>query len=244
MPGKHLPTTILLLLLMLSACIAPLPQTLGLHDTLYQTSTLSALNAGDFDGTLTIGELKRHGDFGLGTFNTLDGEMVVLEGEVYQARADGTVTLASDDMLTPFAAVTFFETDQSFTLSDGGTCSELQAQIDSQLPTLDAPYAIKVSGEFATLEVRAPRQQREPYPTLADALVDQAVFASQQISGTLVGFRLPEYLADANAAGYHFHFLSADRLSGGHVLGCEAGEVTVEVDTIDTVYMTLEKTEQ
>lgn len=36
---------------------------------------LSALLQGDYDGEITYGELKKYGDFGLGTFNSLDGEM-------------------------------------------------------------------------------------------------------------------------------------------------------------------------
>jgi acetolactate decarboxylase len=225
------------LLLTLSACVASLPETLGQRDTLFQAETLSALNAGVFDGDLSIGELKRHGDFGLGTFNALDGEMVVLDGQVYQMREDGLPTLASDTTLTPFAAVTFFEVDQTLTVEDIEDCSQLQAQIDSALPSLDAPYAIKVSGEFSYLQVRVPQTQSAPYPTLTEALATQILYESEAISGTLVGFRLPEYLAGANSAGYHFHFISDDKQHGGHVLACEADVLTVEVDTIDRIYM-------
>jgi acetolactate decarboxylase len=33
-----------------------------------------------------VRELLRHGDFGLGTFNRLDGEMLVNDGVCYQLR--------------------------------------------------------------------------------------------------------------------------------------------------------------
>src|SRR5690348_11131360 len=139
-------------------------------DLLYQTSTYSKLSAGDFDGDLTIGALKTHGDFGLGTFNALDGEMVMLDGMVYQVRDDGVPVVAKDDEKTPYAAVTYFDADQTIPISGTADCTQLQAQIDSQLPTLDQPYAIKVSGEFSELKVRAPHTQSKPYPTLTDAL--------------------------------------------------------------------------
>ena len=229
----QLTTTVLILTTILTACVAPNPTKLAAKDTLFQTSTLSALQAGDFDGALTIGELKRHGDFGLGTFNALDGEMVVLDGQVYQAKDDGVAYLAGDAEQTPFAAVTFFGADQTLTTEKPMMCAEFQTFLDAQLPSINAPYAIKVSGTFADLKVRAPHKESPPYPTLTDALADQVVFDAQNITGTLVGFRLPDYMAGANAAGYHFHFISEDRQTGGHVLDCQTGKLTVEVDDID-----------
>lgn len=242
--GKKVISSLLLVLAILpAACIAPMPGAASMQeanrDTLFQTSTLSALSAGNFDGTMTIAELKRHGDFGLGTYNGLDGEMVVLEGQVYQVRDDGVPRLADDLTQTPFAAVTFFAPDQTLEVNEAFDCPQLQAHLDSQLPTLNAPYALKVSGEFDYLKVRAPHKESQPYPILTDALADQAIFESQNISGSLVGFRLPDYLAGANSAGYHFHFISADHYAGGHVLECQAQALTVEIDTIDNVYMDL-----
>lgn len=227
---------LLIFMLVFAAC-APLPETLGQHDTLFQSGTLSALNVGDFEGDYPMRDLKRHGDFGLGTFNALDGEMIVLDGEIYQARDDGIAYVADDLTLTPFAAITYFEADQSLTITDSLDCAQLQAQIDAALPALDAPYAIKVSGAFATLQVRAPQLQHAPYPTLTDALADQILFDSENIDGTLVGFRLPDYLAGANATGYHFHFISDDKQHGGHVLACQTSTVTVDIDTITRIYL-------
>jgi acetolactate decarboxylase len=213
------------------------PQALANGDLLYQTSTLSSLTAGDFDGELLVNELRLHGDFGLGTFDALDGEMVVLDGDIYQVREDGAPQLADDATQTPFAAVTYFEADQAFEIDEAGTCADLQAQIDAELANLDLPYAIKVSGDFAHVQMRAPRPQNPPYPTLAEALVDQALFEAENVSGTMVGFRLPEYLAVANVAGYHFHFLSDDRQQGGHLLDCQLVAATVEIDSTSRIYM-------
>ena len=59
----------------------------------YQTSTMGALLDGVYEGDVTTRELLRHGDFGLGTFNRLDGEMLVLDGVCYQLRGDGVSDL-------------------------------------------------------------------------------------------------------------------------------------------------------
>src|SRR6202046_1570034 len=75
----------------------------------YQTSTIAALLDGIYDGDVTIAELLTHGDFGLGTFNRLDGELVVLDGVSHHLRSDGSVGVAAADDRTPFAAVTWFK---------------------------------------------------------------------------------------------------------------------------------------
>jgi acetolactate decarboxylase len=83
------------------------------RDTLFQVSAINALLAGVYDGDVTFEELSEHGDFGLGTFQSLDGEMVELDGSFYQVKTDGVAYPVDNAMTTPFAEVTFFEADRS-----------------------------------------------------------------------------------------------------------------------------------
>src|SRR5271156_5910169 len=78
------------------------------HSTLFQVSTSTALVQGVYDGVVRIGELKEHGDFGIGTFDGLDGEMVALDGRFYQVHGSGEVSEPGDDAKVPFAVVTAF----------------------------------------------------------------------------------------------------------------------------------------
>src|SRR5436190_10893345 len=87
-------------------------------DALFQYSTINALLTGVYDGDMTFGELRRYGDFGLGTFNALDGEMIALDGRYYQVTADGAVQPVRDDMRTPFAVVAHFHPGASQTLKN------------------------------------------------------------------------------------------------------------------------------
>ena len=199
-------------------------------DILFQYSSLQTLQAGVYDGDLTAGELKRHGDFGLGTFNTLDGEMVVLDGSVYQVKADGVVYRPADSQKLPFAVVTDFAADQTIEVDQAVDCAGLQKYLDSQLPSLNVPYAIKISGTFAQLKTRSVPSQIRPYRPLAEVVKTQATFDFTNVSGDMVGFRLPGYMAGVNAAGYHLHFLTADRKAGGHVLSCQVQNVNAELD--------------
>ena len=217
------------LLLLAPGCGSDNARASSSQHTLFQTSTLGALNVGVFDGELTIGELRRHGDFGLGTFDALDGEMVVLDGDVFRVPTDGVPQRVADDATTPFAAVTTFAADQVLTLDGPLEYASLQQALDAELSTFNVPVAFKVTGQFPWMQVRSVARQSKPYPPLSQAVAEQTVFDLTDVHGTMVGFRTPAYLAQVNAAGYHFHFLSDDRSSGGHVLDAVTGPVRVEL---------------
>ena len=48
-------------------------------ETLTQFSTIAALMQGIYDGPATFAQVRRYGDFGIGTVNHLDGEMLALD---------------------------------------------------------------------------------------------------------------------------------------------------------------------
>lgn len=195
----------------------------------YQFSTISALLDGVYDGDVTVGEILRHGDFGLGTFNHLDGEMVILDGVCYRLRSDGTATRAALDDRTPFAAVTRFHPDIDITIRDRAGRAEVIAAIDHKLASTNLLYAIRLNGHFAELHTRTVMAQQRPYPPLTKATEGQAETRFSDVSGTLVGFRTPDFEQGISVAGYHLHFLNSDRTAGGHVLDFELehGEIAI-----------------
>lgn len=190
------------------------------HDLIYQVSTLPALSSGVFDGDVAIVDLGAYGDFGLGTFNGVDGEMMVLDGNVYQVRADGVARIAEALTRTPFAVITPFEADITAAVDASMACKELEEFLDTLLPSKNTFYALKVEGRFQTLETRSETHQQPPYTTLSEVLKDQVVFDLGQTSGTMVGFWFPGYAEGVNLPGYHSHFVNEDRSQGGHVLDC------------------------
>jgi len=213
----------------------------GPRTYVFQNAVFSSFESGNFDGSMTIGELKTHGDSGIGTLNGLDGEMVVLDGDFYQVKSDGKVYPVKSELKSPFAAVVFFEPDKilfpGWNLDYTAICDFL----DKNIPFKDKFYAIKIQGKFKSIKVRSVPAQSKPYPTLKDALIDQAVFNYEKIEGTLIGFRFPQYMEKLNIPGYHFHFLSKDKLRGGHLLDCAINEVSVEIDELDKFDMELPK---
>jgi acetolactate decarboxylase len=206
---------------------------------LFQASTIGALNIGLFEGELSIGALRAQGDFGLGTFDALDGEMIVLGGQVFRVGTDGIPRRAADSATTPFAAVTRFRPDIVFDLPGPIGLAALREALDAQLTTLNVPVAARISGFLPVVQARSVPRQSQPYPPLAVALEEQTVFNLTDVDGTLVGFRTPTYMAQLNAAGYHFHFLSHDRRAGGHILDVVAGPVRVELQLLHDFRMQL-----
>jgi acetolactate decarboxylase len=206
---------------------------------IYQVSTFHALKDGKYDGETTFEELKKRGDFGMGTVNGLDGEVVALNGEFFQVKADGRVYSIADQVKTPFAVVTFFKPDKTLSLPGVSGMNELQEALDRMLPSADGIFAIRIAGEFKYIKVRSVPRQERPYPGLEDALKHQTVFELKNVRGTLVGFRFPSYIGGVNVPGYHFHFITADKQSGGHTLDCSTEGVIVDVARISNLSVRL-----
>ncbi len=213
-------------------------------DDLFQVSTIDALSSSLYDGVTTVGEIRQHGDFGTGTFEGLDGELIELDGTVYQAKADGTVRKADDTMEIPFAEVKFFRQDMSFTIPGGKNMSDSEQDMDSHLPSKNLIYAIKARGTFPDITVRAIPKQEKPYPSLADAAGQESVLHLKDSTGTLVGFYFPASFSGVNVPGYHIHYISDDHSKGGHVLDFTgpATALTVSADQVSEIVISLPTT--
>lgn len=197
---------------------------------IFQVSTLNAILQGAYDGVVTYGHLRQHGDFGLGTFNGLDGEMVMVDGQVYQIKVDGSVSPVDDAMQTPFAVVEFFEPTWRRTIDQPLTLAELPELLHSHFASDNYFYAVRLDGHFAHVKARSVARQVKPYPPLVEVTKTQSIFALENVTGSLVGFRFPDYTQGLNMPGLHLHFITDDRQAGGHVLDFQLtqGELTVE----------------
>jgi acetolactate decarboxylase len=207
--------------------------------TLYQVATLRSLQEGAFDGQVTCGELRRHGDLGIGTFEGLDGEMVVLDGRVYRAPAQGPVRPAADSRKTPFASVVFFRPQQTLQHQSALNVADLEKLLDLHTPSKNLFYAVRIDGTFSYAKTRSVPRQSEPYPRLLEATRHQNVFEFHDVKGTVVGFYCPAYVGGMNLPGWHLHFITADRTGGGHVLELAGSDLCAQLQTLRQVQMTL-----
>src|SRR5215211_797133 len=195
--------------------------------TFFQASTLDSLFGGKLEGDLSFAQLAEHGDLGIGTLNGLDGEMIAVDGRYMRADADGVVSDVSPDARTPFAVVTFFEPTAAFTIDEP---LDYEAFL-GRLGRGGAPScAVRVDGDFELVRARSVPRQRPPYLSLAEVAKEQHVFELPRVSGTIVGFRFPDYARGLEVPGYHLHFVDAERHRGGHVLACRPRRVEVRMD--------------
>jgi len=188
---------------------------------IYIYSTIDALLSGAYDGELTVKQMVSKGDFGLGTYNRLDGEMLVLGGVPYHFKADGSVTVAKPDDRIPLAYVLPFRPTHRFTLAGAPAAmslTDIEAAIDARLPNKNLFYAVDVTGQFTGITTRAIAAQSRPYRPLAELVKTQVLFPKASATGTMVGIRSPAFSKGVSVPGWHWHFISTDRSYGGHVL--------------------------
>lgn len=223
----------------LLSAVAEAPADVLQRDSLFQVSTLSALLAGLYDGVIDFGSLSTYGDFGIGTFDRLNGEMIGFDGSFYQIDSHGTAHRVSGAQKTPFACVTFFEPDFSASLPHGADYAGLSVFLTSFLPTGNLFYAIRLDGTFSYVKTRSVPAQEKPYRPLVDIVAEQPTFEFHHVEGTLIGFRCPDFVAGINVPGDHLHFLTSDRISGGHVLDVVIDEATLTVDITPAFLMLL-----
>jgi acetolactate decarboxylase len=209
--------------------------------TLFQVSTSAALVQGLYQGAVRVSRLLSHGDFGLGTFIDLNGEMVVLEGVCYRISSDGVVTTVEGDRLIPYAVVTRFSAEFTKPSQRHNSFSELVAVCDGLRSTENVFYAFRVEGKFSFVKTRV--MKAVPHGTgLKAASSGQEEFNFQDQDGTLVGLWSPGFAGSFSVPGYHFHFLSADRKRGGHVLECSAVDVTIDGCAMHEMHVSLPET--
>ena len=220
----------------LAGCAAP-PR-----DALFQTSTIDALLAGVYDGDMALRDLRRQGDFGIGTYDGLDGEMVLLDGRFHQIKADGRVYVPDHRGETPFAAVCAFRPEKSFAVAPGADMAAVEQAFDREAPDRNRFCAIRIDGYFKAMRTRSVPAQARPFPPLKEIAATQPVFDMENVEGTVIGFRCPTYVAGVNVPGYHLHFLSQDRARGGHVLGFELVTGLAQLDVLDRFVLQLPAT--
>ncbi len=212
------------------------------REVISQVSLLQGLTFGDYNGSVPIARLKKLGDIGIGTFDRLNGELIMLEGVVYRAGHDGKLEVVADEETVPFANVTFLDADESFELSDVKDIGVLKAELNKKVKAAGSNrfYMVRIDGTFDKIGVRSEYAQKKPYKPLAKVLeTDQTFFEHKNVKGTVVGLYCPEYMGDLNAVGWHFHFVTEDRKSGGHVFEVNAASLKVSMDRTDGFSMVL-----
>ncbi|MEQ5168101.1 acetolactate decarboxylase [Proteus terrae] len=207
--------------------------------TIYQNSLMSSLIAGVYDSDITIADLLKHGDFGLGTFNQLDGELVAFDNNVFQLRSDGSARKALNSQKSPFAVMTFFNCDIEHHFSYGASQKEIHNVINQYVPSDNLFCAIRIEGEFELVKTRTVPRQEPPYLPMLEAIENQPIFTFHNETGTIAGFRSPQFTQGINVAGFHEHYINQQRQGGGHVLDYYLKKGTLQIGIISRLTIDL-----
>jgi acetolactate decarboxylase len=208
------------------------------QNRIYLSTPINALVEGIYEQNVPLAEIQKHGDLGLGTFNDLDGEMVMLDGEIYQVEGNGVVHTMSPEVHTPFACVTFFRS-MSHEYSQGElTYPQFLEWLTALMPSPNLFYAFRVEGDFVQVKTRSVSKQ-DSYRPLVEVAAEQQEFEFRDVEGTLVGFYTPSFMAALNVPGLHLHFLSRDRTQGGHLMSCHIKQVRADIQFLYTLELAL-----
>ena len=210
---------------------------------IYQISTLQALALGYTRPVVTVKELLEHGDIGLGTFEDVNGEMIVVDGQCFRATEDGTVWEAEPDMGVPFASVAKADFSPGFEVRDIPDIEKMKELLTLKIEEdfgLNSMHIVRIDGAFNRVCARSESAYRSQHVDLKDILSQtQRDFMFEDISGTMVCIYYPDYMDGINAPGWHLHFLSEDRLMGGHVFDLEMESGTIYLAKINNIEIQL-----
>ncbi|MBK8616901.1 MAG: acetolactate decarboxylase [Anaerolineales bacterium] len=206
---------------------------------IYLCAPVNALVEGIYEQNIPFSEIKKHGDFGLGTFNDLDGEMMMFDGLIYRIGSDGKANQITDDEIcTPFSCVTFFQPSSEDELAKELSYEEFLNWLKELMPSPNLFYAFRIEGEFEYVKTRSVPKQ-ENYRPLVEVAKEQPTFEFNNVKGTMAGFYTPAYMSSLSVPGVHLHFITEDLTSGGHLLECRPRKVNVELQYLYTLELSL-----
>lgn len=208
-------------------------------NTLFQVGNASALFSGAIEGDMTIEQLKKHGNFGLGTFNDIKGEMIALDGNFYQIGENGRTILVDLTWKTPYAEIMNFVPGSFNQLNKIDSYKLLKNIINSKLDNKNISYALYLKGHFTYLKLRS----RSPRSALQTKIIIEKTYTIQNISGTLVGYWFPVYLMNLTVPGFHLHFISDDKKRSGHVLDLKIENAKFALQKIDKIDLQFPQTQ-
>lgn len=192
-----------------------------------------------YTGDITPAEMLKKGELGLGTADNLDGELVALDGVVYKIELDGSLIKAPSELAAPYMTMFKFNPSKHIILKEVNSLAELGEKLSAQMASKNSFYAYKITGTFSHLKMASAEKVKNDSVPLMEYLKTRVMYTKENIKGTLVGLYTPEYLGNISIPGMHFHFVSSDKKLGGHLEGISFDQVSVEIEEINKINLTL-----
>jgi len=204
---------------------------------LFQASTISAIEKGHYDYTISIEYFLRNGDTGIGTYNGHNGEAIFLDGVAYNGCASGEVKIMDFPQTgISFGAITKFNSEVPEVVVEDITDLDTLYRLLTEKCLTKGPnffYVIKVFGHFNEIAVTAAYKQRKPFRPLSVIEKEMRTYNYKDLDGTLVGIFAPKYLGKTSFNGWSVHFISEDKLKGGKVVSLKAASLRTKINLVD-----------
>lgn len=199
---------------------------------LFQVSFTDAIMSGLQNGTADAADLVREGKYGLGTPVMPGGELIIVDGEVYVCNPCGKTTKVRGDTSVNFAVVADESESFSFELENTEGYENVRKKIERMITesagNLNHFCLAIMRGRFARVNIRT----NEFHISDGKYVFPQEYSDHEELHATAVGFYCPEYTAGLNMPGWHFHIISDDRRTGGHVMDMSPGKVAVSITVL------------
>jgi len=205
---------------------------------IYFVSVVDALFNNVLESNISVSDVLKHGGFGIGTLDSVEGEMVIYENSVYTATGEGDLHCVEGSSKTPMAIVTNFIPSISIEAKNV-SFKKLLEIIDDKIINKNLLYAVKIEGVLSEIVLRCHDKQSRPFDEFKVILNKSKIFKKNNIKGVLVGFKLPHYIKNVNLVGYHFHFVDEKRKIGGHVYDGLFDKANVEISVHHSFFVEL-----
>jgi acetolactate decarboxylase len=123
-----------------------------------------------YEPVITVGQARAHGNFGVGQYAELDGELTAVDGVFFHARSDGSVKVATDDDQLCFAQLCFFDPTIEEQITGPQDESAFQSFFQSKMLFPNDFWAFHITGRFTEIVPTAPPALTKPYPPFAEAV--------------------------------------------------------------------------
>lgn len=152
---------------------------------IYQFSLLNALMDGVCETGISTKKLASMGNQGLGTFARMNGELLFLDGKVYQLQAEGNVREADETDQIPFAVSTQFSPQKTSKLQmrDKNDIDNALNGFNDHAKNLFMTY--RINGHFEYVKCRTVRGQEFKGQPLSELGKKQSVETYENVRGTI-----------------------------------------------------------
>lgn len=197
-----------------------------------------------YEGTITAKEMKSLGDIGVGVSNHLNGELTAVDGVIYSIAADGTATVAPDDLQAPYMSMIRFEPTHLITLKNIDSFKELSDRVSEEIESVNSFYVFRARGRFNHTRLASAHGVEDEDVDFFEYLNSRQMYELEETDGTLVGIYTPDYLGVISIPGLHFHFQNADNTIGGHLEDIRFDTIEFQVQEFNRIDLALPNVEE